>query len=112
MASKTYTAQEMRDYADAIVGDLWCNNNRGVEYSYDDLIPVVEALRQSADMIEREKKYEYSILYIVDDGSVFHDGRNFDTLDDAKDNVDVCGYDGVKFTRREVGEWEEVEDGE
>lgn len=49
---KRYTAQEMRSYADAIAGDLRDNDPGGVEYFYDDLIPVVEALRQSADILD------------------------------------------------------------
>ena len=51
--SRKYTAQEMRDFANAIAGDLGDNDHGGVEYFYDDLIPVIEALRQAADMMER-----------------------------------------------------------
>lgn len=50
---KHYTAKEMRDYADAIAGDLGGNDHGGVEYFYDDLIPVIESLRQAADTCEK-----------------------------------------------------------
>lgn len=50
---KRYTAKEMRDYADAIAGDLGDNDHGGVEYFYDDLIPVIESLRQAADTCEK-----------------------------------------------------------
>lgn len=103
MASKRYTAKEMRERAEII------------ENAFLDM-PTAEMLRQAADMMEREEKreknYEYGIRYCVDDGSVFEDERHFDSLKDAKDNADVSGYDELKFDRREVGEWEEVEDGE
>lgn len=47
--AKTYTAQEMREFADAIAVDLNDNGHRSVEYTHDDLIPVIESLRQAAD---------------------------------------------------------------
>lgn len=52
--SKVYTAQEMREFADAISGDLCDNVHRSVEYTYNDLIPVIDSLRQAADLLERE----------------------------------------------------------
>ncbi|MCQ2299949.1 MAG: hypothetical protein MJZ81_07500 [Bacteroidales bacterium] len=94
MASKVYSAQDMRDAA-----------NSREAWGYKDALN--NMLRQAAEALEREKKYEYSVLYCVDE-SEFNDVRHFDTLDDAKDNVDDCGYDELKFVRREVGEWEEV----
>ena len=97
--SKRYTAQEMRDYADAIAGDLGDNDHGGVEYFYDDLIPVIESLRQAADELEREKKYEYGAF-----------GRVFSTLNAAMLYAEMNRARGVRpaVVRREVGEWEEV----
>ena len=66
---KTYTAREMREFADAIAGDLCGNGHRSVKYTYDDLIPVIESLRQAAEAVERDEKR--FIIRSNDDGSVW-----------------------------------------
>lgn len=95
---KIYTAQEMRKFADAIAGDLNESGHTSVSYTFDDLIPVIESLRQAADTLEREQKYEYTCRYgkdIIDDRHV----------EDVKDCFAPLG---AVIVRRPVGEWEEV----
>ena len=84
MASKVYTARDMRQTANVeeLVGR-----------------PGVAAmLRQAADMIEREarrkKKYEYAIEFDDGDLDCFH----------SEYPMHSC----YKLVRREVGEWKEV----
>lgn len=107
--AKRYTAQEMRSYADAIAGDLRDNDHGGVEYFYDDLIPVIESLRQAADAMEREKKYEYKVLYCMHDGRVSDSITHTEDIQTAMDSLKVySGHDDAHIVRRSVGEWEEV----
>ena len=86
MASKVYTARDMRQTANVeeLVGR-----------------PGVAAmLRQAADMIEREarrdKKYEYTIKF--DDGDI-------DCV-----HSEYPMHSCYKLVRREVGEWKEVKE--
>ena len=86
MASKVYTARDMRQTANVeeLVGR-----------------PGVAAmLRQAADMIEREarreKKYEYAIKF--DDGDI-------DCV-----HSEYPMHSCYKLVRREVGEWKEVKE--
>ncbi len=53
MSTKIYTAQEMRDFADAIAADLNDCGHTSVTYGFDDLLPIIQCLRQSAEMVER-----------------------------------------------------------
>ena len=53
MASKKYTAQEMRDFADAIAADLNDCGHTSVTYRFDDLLPIIQCLRHSAEVVER-----------------------------------------------------------
>lgn len=53
MESNTYTAQEMREYADAMAGDFIDSNHNPVEIIYDSGIVIIECLRQAADDKER-----------------------------------------------------------
>lgn len=104
MMHKVYTAQEMRAFADAIAGDL-CDNGHRVEYTYDDLIPVIESLRQAADMMEREKKYEYGVR--IGENQIDCDR---DYIFESKEYARTVAGDSLQVVRREVGEWEEVRD--
>ena len=56
MASKIYTAQEMRDFADAIAADLNDCGHTSVTYGFDDLLPIIQCLRHSAEVVERCEK--------------------------------------------------------
>lgn len=94
--SKTYTAKEMREFAN--YNDAAYARNPGLYSS-----AVSAALRQAADAMEREekrekkrKKYEYSILLMSGSVSSIHES--------AKPK-----REGIKV-RRPVGEWEEVKD--
>lgn len=105
-----YTAQEMRDFADAIAYDLNESGHTSVRYTYDDLIPVIESLRQAADAMEHKKKYEYAVYFVYECGI---DGEeHFKTLDDAKSFIRRSVISRATISRREVGEWKEVKDGE
>lgn len=77
--SRRYTAQDMREMA--LVEE---------SYGWD---VVAKMLRQAADDMEREKKYEYAT--VLPDGSVSC----------AHDDVMEAGHHAF---RRSVGEWEEV----
>ena len=56
MASKIYTAQEMRNFADAIAADLNDCGHTSVTYGFDDLLPIIQCLRHSAEVVERCEK--------------------------------------------------------
>ena len=97
MANKIYTAQEMRDVAQCL------------HYNSPTKLTVEAAamLRQSADAMDREekceKKYEYALELL--DGSVLHLHYN------DKSAIKII-MSCETIVRREVGEWEEVRDGE
>ena len=102
--SKIYTAQEMRNCADN------CDASR--------INPCVSAmLRQAADVMEREecrdKKYQYEVWYTAKDGGARRStGRAF-SLESAKRILSMYKeFSDAHIVRREVGEWEEVKDGE
>lgn len=86
--SKIYTAQEMRERAEM------CER-------YSD-VATAEMLRQAADALEREKKYEYRITTVVAD-------YGFLTLEKAKEFKRHHKLDEPIF-RREVGEWEKLKE--
>lgn len=105
MEDKTYTAQEMRNFADAIAVDLNESGHTSVQYSYHDLIPVIESLRCAADLMEREekreKKYEYGVR--------FNENKiDRDYIFESKKYARTVAGDSLQVFRREVGEWEEV----
>lgn len=93
MASKIYTAQEMREEA-----------NKVTRY---DFYVASDMLQQAADMMEREakrdKRYEYSV-HPADVYGVFQHRSA------AELNVKTLKTIGIRahLVRREVGEWEEV----
>lgn len=97
MASKVYTAQELRAAAD--LREAWGDKDE-----------VNNMLRQAADMIERkkrekkrEKKYEYSV-HPADVYGVFQHRSA------AELNVNFFKALGVRahLIRREVGDWEKI----
>lgn len=107
--SRKYTAQEMREAANA-VDEVSINDNG--EYFYEkhekfNPFLVRDMLRQAADAMEREekieKKYEYAAM--TDDGWV--ERLHFDMVELIEDTL----YDGDKLVCREVGEWEVVPNG-
>lgn len=107
--SRMYTAQELREAADyfAVGGghDLLDGKTTLLSLGKED---VAAMLRQAADMMEREKKYEYTVIAKRHDGGVFIDTEHFSTLESAKKNAENGFYDVIRYERREVGEWEEV----
>lgn len=92
---KRYTAQEMRDMADLF-----------------DYGMTAEMLRQAADDLECEKRYEYSVKY-VGKVSGIEIGRETYVYG-SKELAMKAGesYKGEKavLIRRAVGEWEEVKE--
>ena len=105
MESRIYTAQEMREMANR--EKFKCSFvtrtlNGGI--ILDCTSDVCAMLRQAADALEREekreKKYEYAEKYSEGYVSCIHE----------QSMLIHCNF-GVAV-RREVGEWEEVKDGE
>lgn len=84
---RKYTAQEMRIVADRLE-----------EFGCKGEVPAM--LRQAADMMERDKKYEYAGKYSNGTVSLLH----YECIDPLKSFVD----EHHRIVRREVGEWEEV----
>lgn len=108
-----YTAEEFREMASAVLNECE-DSEHGLLYpsryfSGHLFYPedAAEMLRHAADLMEREKRYEYAIIWDCDDSlcemSIFHDY--------IKRRMDEINSDGVAchLVRREVGEWEEVE---
>lgn len=86
MASK-YTAQQLREHAE------WQEKLYGPNYI------VADMLRQAADMMDQERKYEYGAF-----------GRVFSTLNAAMLYAEMNKARGIRpaVVRREVGDWEDV----
>ena len=98
MASKIYTAQEMREMADEL----------------DDAIYTTAAamLRQAADALEREETREKNYQYAVKWNGVAISYIS-STAEEARNAVKELNADGLtiaRLVRREVGEWEDVKD--
>lgn len=84
---KRYTAQEMRVRADYLEGALADAKTAAM-------------LRQAADMMECERKYEYAEKFKEGIVSYLHREKPMDCCD---------MYSGSVKVRRSVGEWEEVD---
>lgn len=106
-----YTAQEMREMADnldSVYVAPECEDKKK-QYGYLSISGMM--LRQAADAMEREEKREkrekkYEFATMTNDGWV---GRlHFDIVELIDDTLS----DGDKIVRREIGEWEEMKDGE
>lgn len=91
---KKYTAQEMRDMANCL------HYNSPTKLT----IEAAAMLRQAADAMEREereRKYEYAVRNL--------DGVVIDIHKDTKIRAIDCKIEKKEtVVRREVGEWEEV----
>lgn len=119
--TKTYTAQEMREMADKLDDDhgeyAICHyDERDDEWRPLWMKPnsAVLALRQAADVIEREERRKSSTTtdYSFVDESGFRVPYLYDSVETAKRGAAKFGYDAKCFIRREVGNWEEVKDGD
>ena len=99
MASKVFTAQELRQRANE-EEHLW----------HDHLIAAM--LRQAADALEREnnrnKKYEYAVKWLDENSVANNMGEHREW---AESIVRDVGASKVRLVRRSVSEWEEVKDG-
>ena len=93
--AKTYTAQELREAANIYECGYFCDN-------------VIEMLRQAADMMGREEKYEDSVKFIDGIISPMHEDERLS----VSGGLEAVRRDGLTAVRRTVGEWEEVRDGE
>ena len=89
--SRKYTAQEIRERAE-IVGKAFLD------------FQTAQMLLQAADMMESKKRYEYSEK--KKDGEI--DIQHQESLKEARS---LKFFKDSTIVRREVGEWEEVEDG-
>lgn len=103
---RVFTVQEMRELAEMI--------DHGGAFTLTDP-SIIEAnvamLRQAADMMVRESKYEYGVKFHGCDGSARIDNMHFRSLSEANEFNEVIGLDETTVVRREVGGWEEVMDG-
>ena len=106
MASKVYTAQELREmvnYAMVATRGMrgWCVDN-------ERSAALQEMLRQAADALDRKKKYEYTLKYLAKDGSCYVSRFHNDTQDEAERYSNTFNGETFVVLRRQVGEWEEV----
>lgn len=109
MASKIYTAQEMREMEKNIVRVDVMDGLTCREHCYPMEQVVRSMLRQAADTLEREEKcqYQYAARYFYPGGVIATDY----IFDNPTDAINFPSYrDGAKKTicRRSVGEWEVV----
>ena len=102
MASKTYAAQEMRDVAECL------HYNSPTKLT----IKAAAMLRQAADMMEREKRYEYAVMYTALNGRGCISAVRAHCIAASKNILSLYKDENANIVRREVGEWEEVRDGE
>lgn len=116
MANKIYTAQEMRETADFFYRNAEMVRRKVLSNAIlANIHEVIPMLHQAANAMERkkkrekkrEKKYEYSV-HPADVYGVFQHRSA------AELNVNFFKAIGVRahLVRREVGEWEEVKDGD
>ena len=97
--ARKYTADEFRQIADAFeLRGVVARIHNGIGEREIFARDIVAMLRQAADELEREKRYEYGVFesYGVDE---------YDSLEHARR---VAGKN-ARVVRRSVGEWEEVE---
>lgn len=104
MASKIYTAREMREEAEYL------------NFAYGGHSRAIAMLKQAADMLDRcenaIKDYEYSVKYTKGNKCVGMSAYHYKTKEQAhNDKIPMAGEKAI-VVRREVGKWEEVEDGE
>lgn len=94
---KRYTAQEMRIWAGQIEfdGPVKCGL---------DACRIAAMLRQAADDMERERRYEYAARYSDGHIPAFH----YRSMDDVLDGEGPFADEEFVVVRRQVGEWEEV----
>lgn len=114
--ARKYTAQDMRELADRMFD--YRNDAFGLEIydcrsnsvDCDATHDVICMLRQAADEMERERKYEYSQRRHDEKlGIDIVDMLHCSSLEGA---LDLHGRwnKNMPIVRREVGEWEEVEE--
>lgn len=100
-----YTAKEMREVADnldSIYVAPECEDKKE-QYGYLSIASMM--LSQAADAIEREKRYEYAARSNYDG---FVDPEHCDESE-LSANFSCLKCDEYTVVRREVGEWEEVQ---
>lgn len=96
--ARKYNSADFRQMA--IVRKTW----------HDDM--TAEMLLEAADLLdelEREKKYEYAILWDYDD-SLFEASIFYEYIKQRMGELNADGR-ACHLVRREVGEWEEVPNG-
>lgn len=114
MASKIYTAREMRNRANEFYEYLNNEDHFAVKEIDNDARMLADMLRQAAEALESEEKRKASTTtdYSFVDESGFRVSYLYDSVETAKRRAIELGYNAKYFIRREVGAWEEVRDGE
>lgn len=104
-----YTAKEMRELAEMI--------DHGGAFTLTDPSIVesnVAMLRQAADDMEREKRWEYAVMYTALSGCRCISPGRADCIAATKNILSLYNKEceDANIVRREVGEWEEVKNEE
>ena len=98
---KVYTAQDMRDVAKC----LSCSE---ISLNFDKR-DIARMLRQAADMMERETRYEYAVQIVRAGRKVGMTDGHYDTPEKAEKSLTyVPAGETPVVVRRSVGDWEEV----
>lgn len=107
--SKRYTAQEMRETAKDIEADLVFSPPSDMD---DVMHRTMAMLRQAADDLERDKKYEYEVLFRTSQDDEMMERTKAADLADAEHLASLMRIEhgDVAIYRREVGEWKEVKE--
>lgn len=101
---RRYTAQEMREMAtEAEVIEV------ADQFFGHDMDTIAAMLRQAADLMELEKEYEYAVIFVRNGKAVGRSAGHYKSYEEAMMSNTYCPIgETISFIRREVGDWEEV----
>ena len=101
LIGKVYTTHDMRDAAKCLFS---CQ----VDLKHDNR-DIARMLRQAADMLEREKSYEYAVKIVRGGHTVGISAGHYETPEKAEKSLTHCASGETPVVvRRSVGDWEEV----
>ena len=101
LIGKVYTAQDMRNASKCLFA---CE----VDLEHDNR-DIARMLRQAADMMERETRYEYAVQIVRAGRKVGMTSGHYDTPEKAEKSLTyVRSGETPVVVRRSVGDWEEV----